>query len=261
MNLLLPNEIELFFIIFVRLTAMMFLLPIFGHSVVQSKFRIGLSFFLTIILFPLLEGTALPEVSSMFSFAWVLIKEAAVGLVIGYFSLFLFGAVSFAGNILDMQMGFAMLQMADPVAEKNMSTASGMLFSLIFTIAFLLFNGHYFLILAMKKAFELIPPGNVVFPAETLAMSAAQTLTTLVEVALRLSAPVLVVMIITSVALGIIAKTMPQMNIFFVGMPLKIGAGFISIIIALPGLVALFEAILHQLYKDIWLLLKSMAGS
>ncbi len=260
MNLLLPEQIELFILIFVRLTAMMFLLPILGHTVVQSKFRIGLGFFLAIILFPLLGEMGVPPVTNLLQFFALVIKEALVGIVIGYFTLFLFAGVSFAGSIIDMQMGFAMLQLSDPVLEKNMSTASGFLFSIIFTISFLIFNGHYFLLLAMKKAFTLIPPGYVKFPAETLANSATDAITTLMEIALRLASPVLVVMIITSVTLGIIAKTMPQMNIFFVGMPLKIGAGFLAIMVALPSLVSLFEAVLHQLYKDIWILLKAMAA-
>ncbi len=259
MNPLTVEQIKLFMLMFVRLTAMLFLLPIFGHSVIQSKYRIGLAFFLTIIIFPLMGELPVPEVSSLFPFAWLLIKEVAIGLVIGYFTLFLFGAVSFAGSILDMQMGFAMLQLPDPIAEKNMSTASGFLFSLIFTIAFLLFNGHYFLLLAVKKSFVLIPPGYAVFPAEAIADSAVLAITHLVEIALRLSAPVLVVMIITSASLGIIAKTMPQMNIFFVGMPLKIGTGFLAIMVSLPSLINLFESVLHQLYKDIWILLKAMA--
>lgn len=259
MTPLVTDQIILFMLVFVRLTAILKLLPIFGHTVVQAKYRAGLAFFLAIVLVPVLGEVAVPEVGNLFSFAWLVLKEVFVGLVIGYFTLFLFGAVSFAGSILDMQMGFAMLQLPDPVLEKNMSTASGFLFSLIFTIAFLLFNGHYFLLLAIKKSFVLITPGYTNFPAETIAMSAVAALSNLMEIALRLSAPVLVVMIITSVTLGIIAKTMPQMNIFFVGMPLKIGAGFLAIIVALPSLVSLFESILHQLYKDIWLLLKAMA--
>ncbi len=260
MNLIHPEQGMLFFLIFVRLSAMMFLLPIFGHSAVKSQYRIGLGFFLAILIFPLMGELGIPKVGSFPMFVWLILKEAMVGIVIGYFTLFLFASVSFAGSILDMQMGFAMLQLSDPVMEKNMSTASGFLFSLIFTIAFLIFNGHYFLLLAMQKAFQLIPPGFVQFPAESLATAAVEAITTLMEIALRLASPVLVVMIVTSVTLGIIAKTMPQMNIFFVGMPLKIGAGFLSIMVALPSLVSLFEAVLHQLYKDIWLLLKTMAA-
>jgi len=253
------DQMILFMLIFVRLTGMLFLLPIFGHTVVQAKFRIGLAFFTAIIIYPLLELNV-PNVTNIPSFAWVMIKEALIGIVIGYFTLYLFAAVSFAGSILDMQMGFAMLQLPDPVSEKNMSTASGVLFSLIFTIVFLMFNGHYFLILALEKSFMLIPPGFAKFPAEGLATAATEALATLMEIALRLASPVLVVMIVTSVTLGIIAKTMPQMNIFFVGMPLKIGAGFFAIIVALPSLVSLFESVTKQLYIDIWTLLKMMAA-
>jgi len=262
MTLLTNQQIILFLLMFVRLTAILYLIPIFGHKVVQPRIRIGLAFFLSLILFPIAASKgAVPEVRNLFGFFWMVIMEVGVGVVIGYFTLFIFGAVSFAGSIIDTDMGFAMLSLSDPVDETIMSTATGVFLTLIFTILFLLFNGHYFLLMALQKSFEYIPVGRAAFPSEPLAYAAAGAVTLLMEVAIRLAAPIMVVMFITSVALGIIAKTMPQMNIFFVGAPLKIGVGFLTIIVALPGLVKLFEWVVQRMYKDIWALLKIMAVS
>ncbi len=261
MPLLTSQQITLFLLMFVRITAVLYLIPIFGHKVIHSRMRIAIAFFLALVLFPLGAVNAVPEPRNLIGFFWMVIMEVGVGVVIGYFTLFIFGAVSFAGSIIDTDMGFAMLSLSDPVDETTMSTATGVFFTLLFTILFLLFNGHYFLLMALQKSFEYIPVGKAAFPAQPLAQAAADSVTLLMEVAMRLAAPIMVVMFITSVTLGIIAKTMPQMNIFFVGAPLKIAVGFLAIIVALPGLVKLFEWVVQRMYKDIWALLKIMAVS
>ena len=122
-------------------------------------------------------------------------------------------------------------------------------------------NGHYFLLLALQKCFTVMPPGQAVLDSSVIVSMVLKILQNLMEIAIRLSAPIIIVMMVTTFALGIIAKTMPQMNVFVVGMPLKIGVGFVLMIATLPVMLQFFSVTVRQMYKDIWALLLRMAGS
>jgi len=255
-------EIELFGLIFARLTAMLMLFPIFSFSALPVQYRVGLSFFLALLLFPILQPAFAPsEMTNLFQFFWLMIREAGIGALVGFFTRFIFSAVGLAGELIDMQMGLAMVQMPDPLNEGEMTSATGYFYLLIFAIAFLMLNGHYFLILAVQRCFELMPPGQAVLKAADVAPMILRFLQNLMESAIRLGAPILIVMVCTTFSLGIIAKTMPQINVFIVGMPLKIAVGFVLMLITLPAMLQFFAAIVRQMYRDIWTLLLRMAGT
>jgi flagellar biosynthetic protein FliR len=255
-------DIELFGLIFARLTAILMLLPIFSFQAIPVQYRIGLSFFLTLILFPLLKPAfVVPEITSYFQFFWLMFREAGIGALIGFFTKFLFAAVSLAGEMVDMQMGLSMVQMPDPVNDGEMTSATAYFYLIIFMIAFLMLNGHYFFLLAVSKCFELMPPGQAVLDIQIIMPTVLLFLKNLMETGIRLGAPIIIVMVITTFALGIIAKTMPQMNVFIVGMPLKIGIGFVLMIFTLPIMLQFFAGMARLMYKDIWTLLLRMAGT
>ncbi|MDR0304581.1 MAG: flagellar biosynthetic protein FliR [Chitinispirillales bacterium] len=255
-------DIELFGLIFARMTVILMLFPIFGYSILPAQYRVGFSFFMSLLLFPLLKSNFVElQISNYFQFFWLMFREAGIGAMIGFFTRFLFAAVSFAGEFVDMQLGFSMVQMPDPINEGEMATVTGYFYLLIFGIAFLMLNGHYFLLLAVQKCFAVMPPGQAVLDINTIVPMSLKLLQNLLEIAVRLSAPIIIVMMITTFALGIIAKTMPQMNVFVVGMPLKIGIGFILMIVTLPVMLQFFSVAVKQMYKDIWTLLLRMAGS
>ena len=255
-------DIELFGLIFSRLTVMIMLFPIFGYSMLPVHYRLGLSFFLTLLLLPILKPAFIdPQIKNVFDFFYLMFREAGIGAMIGFFTRFLFSAVDLAGELIDMQIGFSMVQMPNPINEDEMATATGYFYILIFAIAFLMLDGHYFLLLAVNKCFALMPPGAAVLDINTIVPMVLKLLQNIMDIAIRISAPIMIVMIITTFALGIIAKTMPQMNVFVVGMPLKIGIGLILMMATLPVMVQFFNGMVKQMYSDIWALLLRMAGS
>jgi len=255
-------DIELFGLIFARLTVMIMLFPIFGYSMLPVHYRLGFSFFFTLLLFPILKPEFVdPQIKNVFDFFWLMFRETGIGALVGFFTRFLFSAVDMAGELIDMQMGFSMVQMPDPINEGEMTTATGYFYILIFGIAFLMLDGHYFLLLAVQKCFTLMPPGQVVLDINTIVPMVVKLLQNIMDVAIRISAPIMIVMIITTFALGIIAKTMPQMNVFVVGMPLKIGIGLVLMAATLPVMLQFFSAMVKRMYSDIWTLLLRMAGS
>lgn len=253
------NQIQIFLLVFVRISVMISLLPIFGSQSVPKKIKIGLSFILAIILFPQISIVDIGDIAfSIPGFVVMVIKEIFIGLTIGYATTMLFAAVQFAGRLVDTQMGFAMVQLVDPFSNAA-TTVTGQFQVLLYSIIFLLVNGHYFLLLAVGKSFEFIPLLGASMPSGVVANYLVGMVGNIFVLAIRLAAPVFTVLLLTSVSLGVVARTVPQINIFFVGLPLKIGVGMITLIIVLPSLALIFRSMVEVLIEDVWKLLYLLA--
>ena len=254
------NTIQLFLLVFVRIAGMIFLLPVFGATNVPITIKIGLSAVLTVLCFPLmaLKGpVALPP--HIIMFVIMVLKEIAIGLIIGFAASLLFTVIQFAGHLADSQMGFTFVELVDPFTDMPVTTL-GQFQILIFTILFLLLNGHYFLLLAIQKSFEVIPLGGAshLFAGRTLEQLIVMTGDIFV-LAMRLAAPVFSILLVTTVALGIVSRTVPQLNIFFMGMPISIIVGLGMTILTLPMLAHLFKTMVESMTTDIVKLFYLMA--
>mgnify|MGYP000638226547 CR=1 FL=1 len=253
------GQIELFILVFARVASLIALLPVFGSEDIPLQAKAGISFFLAVMVFsPATVAYAGQAAFSLPLFIFAFVKEVFIGIVIGFAASFLFVTVQFAGLLIDRQMGFELVRVIDPTTQEEI-TFSGQFQMIVFTLIFLLVNGHYFLILAIQKSFELIPLLGVKVPAGELAQFMSGMVAHVFELAIRLSAPVFIVLFITTLGLGVIARTVPQINVFFVGLPLKIGVGVISLILALPLIATMFRALAQQLLEDVWKLLYLLA--
>lgn len=253
------NQIQLFLLAYVRIVTIMALIPIFGSTSIPVLFRAGLSLAICFILFPLIQQHATiqpPATTGLFIFR--LITEIFVGLIVGFIATMLFTGVQFAGYLVDSLTGFSFVELVDPFSEET-ATVFGQLNVLLFTVIFLLINGHYFMLIAIQKTFEIIPLYGVAIPGGKLAAFVTSQTGALFTIAFKLSAPVFVTLMITQVALAVVARTVPQINVFFVGIPLNIAVAFGTTIIVLPSMISLFRGIFERLMQDIWRLLYLMA--
>lgn len=258
-NLIDVEKIQFFLMVFVRITAMISLLPVFGSTNIPSQVKAGFCLILTVVLFPVIP---LPEVSS-FPFTWggfvvMIVKELFVGLLMGFVASFLFVAVQFAGHLIDQRMGFAFVRLVDPFTNMPV-TSMGQMMILVFTIFFLLINGHYFLLLAIQKSFEIIPLGAVRYPGGRIAYHLTSISADIFVSGLRLAAPVYVTLFISYLAMGLIVRTVPQINVFFVGLPMQIMLGLGTTAMVFPLMFGTFKKIMEALIADIWKLLYMMA--
>lgn len=252
-------QIQSFLLILIRITAMLSLLPVFGSQNVPIRLKVGFSFLLAIILSPLIPvADQLPVNFSLAHFIFIVIKELFIGITIGFASTMLFASVQFAGRLVDTEMGFALVQLMDPFTNAA-STVTGQFQVLVYSIVFLLINGHFFMLMAIKKSFEVIPLMTSHLPSENEANFLIAMIGNIFILAIRLAAPILSVLILTSLSLGIIARTVPQINIFFVGLPLKIFLGITTLAIVLPGLITIFRSMVEALVDDLWRLLYLLA--
>lgn len=243
-----------FVLIFVRMTAFLVSLPLFSYNTIPAVYKIGLAFFLSMVMLPVIDTAAL-ELDNMYFL--LLLKEAAVGLLIGLVAYIVLSAVQIAGGFIDFQMGFAIANIIDP-----QTGAQGPLIGQYFYITALLFllsvDGHHLLIDGMYYSYEIIPPDGLIEVGDPFAVFILETFNQMFIIAFQVSIPIVGCLFLVDIALGLIARTVPQLNVFVVGLPLKIGVSFlvlsffIALYITLSKMLftTMFDA-MHQLMKII----------
>lgn len=256
------SQFQLFFLVFIRIATMVVLMPVFGYRGIPNQAKIGLALFLTMLIFPIIQDSKAAMLPFGFaqgrpgviSFALLVGKEVLAGAVIGFATVLLFIGVQMSGRIVDIQMGFGIANVIDPQSQARISLI-GQFEYLLAILIFLSIDGHHFLLRALEKSFELIPPGGAQFPS--MLTEKMVTLTGgLFEIAVQIGAPVIAALFMASVVLGLIARAMPQMNVFIVGLPLKIGVGLLAIALSLPLFLYLFKALFAQFQRDILTLVR-----
>lgn len=247
------NQLGFFLLILVRISGIFITAPIFGSRNIPVYVKAGLSMVLSYILLPMISQNqgALP--GQFLPFVLLIIGEFLVGLILGFVSSFIFSAVQMAGQLLDMQIGFGIVNIIDPQSGQQVPLIGNFKYILALVV-FLSANGHHILLSALFNSFKLIPVTGVVFqPA--LSELIVDMVFGIFIIALKISLPVLVALFLTDIALGILARTMPQMNIFVVGVPGKIIVGIFILILALPVYIAFLEVGFRGMYQDIYRLL------
>lgn len=233
-----------FLLIFVRVASFFVSVPIFSYRNVPAPVKIGLSFFLSWIMYFTLKPAPIP-IDTMFFL--LVAKEAVVGLSIGLIAMILIQAVQVAGSFIDLKMGFSFASLVNPLTGQRNPLIGNYLY--IFAILVMLsVNAHYMLIDGIFYSYRLVPLEtlSVHFGPGSIAELATKTFVEMFVIAFQMAVPVVGSLFLVDVALGIIARTVPQVNVFIVGMPMKIFVGFAILIITLP----LFATFVYQLSGD-----------
>lgn len=251
------DQILCLLLAFIRVATIVAVLPIIGSRGTPLTVKAGISIILTIIMFPLLSVRVLEIPTGVLSFAVVAAKEVFVGLTLGFAAGLIFAIVQYGAYLVDQEMSFTFAETFDPMTEQS-TTPIAQLFAVVFSVMFLILGGHRMLITAMAKAFEIIPVGSVKLSAGPLAVQLTRMTADIFSVGLRFTAPILITLIMTTTVLGIIARTAPQLNIFIVGLPLKIGMGFILIVVCLPQLFGFFEGMMMSMQQDLMRIIQLM---
>lgn len=247
-------DFQIFLLIFLRVGAIMISMPLFGGRNIPFLFKAGLAISVSVILFPLLELKAFTYFSEPIPFAMGVVAEIMLGLIIGLSVNIIFAGIQLAGQLVGYQMGFAIANVMDPQTGMQSSIFAGFI-NIVALLLFLSFNAHHWFLLSLTDSFNLVPlfdfhmNGSL---AEHLIMIGRN----MFVIAVKVAAPVMAALLLTSVALGIVARTVPRMNIFLVGMPLKIALGIIFVCFSLPYLSAFLRDIFNGLGNSIHLLLK-----
>jgi flagellar biosynthetic protein FliR len=256
---LLPNRPEIMLLMFIRISAILFLLPLFGDQGLPSMLKVGISLVITMLLYPVIPITTVTMSNNLVGFFLTALLEVLVGLALGFTTQLIFYGVQMSGQVIGIQMGFGIVNVLDPMTELEVSVISRLQYLFGFYL-FLIIGGHHYFLLAVGESFKLVPIGSFKFNG-TMANQFITLTGHVFNVALRLGAPCMVALLMTDVALGFIARVAPQMNVFIVGFPLKIAMGLIMLALSLPMFASVFSGIFDRFVRDILQLLALMGGA
>lgn len=231
------EELEYFLLIFVRITCFISVAPFFGMNNTPARVKIGLGFFISLLLY----HTSVPHAALSYQTVWgygiIVMKEAITGLLIGFGAQICTTIVIFAGMNIDMNIGLSMVSMMDPTTREN-SSITGMYLQYT-TMLMLLVSGMYqFLLMAVADTYRMIPINGAVFQTDELIVSMIQFLSEYIVIGFRICLPVFAVIMVLNSVLGILAKIAPQINMFSVGIQIKILFGLMTLFLTtamLPG--------------------------
>ncbi len=248
-----PNYIVVMFLMVVRMGAMLLTVPILGSRTVPAPSKIGMAIVISFVLLPTAAANAvLPP-----TFGHLLVaigKEMIVGLLVGMAVTLLFSAMQLVASLAGVQLGFGFSSTVD-VSYTGQSPVLDHLFTGIATLIFLSGNFHHQFLIGAGQLFQTMPPNGFsvlrISPEGLILLSANMFL-----VALRMVLPLLGALILTELALGVMARTAPQMNVFFVGMPAKIGIGIFAIMVMLPFVIDRIEVLFGETASAMALILR-----
>ena len=231
------KNLEYALLIFIRVTAIVSVTPLFGNNAVPVRVKAAISFFLSIIMINTVDYTAVSYVGTI-GYSVLVMKEAITGLVIGIGSGFCLYILNYSGHFIDMELGLSMAMEFDPTSNLQ-STITANFLSHLFIIMFLMSDMHYFIIDALNESYKAIPIGGANIDAGLYHIIVKYIVDYFV-IALRIALPIFACAFVINIILGILAKVAPQMNMFVIGMQPKIFVGlFILYMIMgmLPGIV------------------------
>lgn len=220
------QELEIFLLIVVRMTCFIYAAPFFGMNNTPGQFKVMFGVFVSYLIY----FTTMPHehlvYGTVLGYATIVIKEAIVGLMIGWGANICSSIVFFAGRMVDMEIGFAMVNAMDPTTRENV-TISGFYYQYMVMLILIASGMHRYLIQAMVDAYELIPVGGAVFRADMMLQPVISFLSSYINIGFRICLPIFAATLIVNVVLGILAKISPQLNMFAVGMQIKILVGLV----------------------------------
>lgn len=238
------NHLEYYLAIFVRVMGAIAFAPIFGNRTVTRRVRIFIGIACALAVF-----TANPYVplgySTFLEYTIILLKELIVGITIGFMSNVTLSIINAAGQFIDREIGFSMVSDFDPGMNTEI-TITAEFYNMLVMLIMLCSNMHYFILSALSDSFQLIPLGNVTIDTGALYDTMVQYIADYFIISVRIALPVMIATMLLNVVLGVLAKTAPQMNMFVIGMQLKIFVGFAVLFVT----IGFLPNITQYIYKE-----------
>ncbi|MGB9697784.1 MAG: flagellar biosynthetic protein FliR [Thermodesulfobacteriota bacterium] len=237
------EQIKTFILILMRVTAVLFFMPVLGTRNIPAVSKIGLSMIISLLLLPLVKIDPQSFPKEPLFFVSLLLKEIILGMVLGLSVKVIFAGVQAGGHISGFHIGFTMAQIIDPQSESQETVLTQLYFFLSLLI-FLAIDGHHWFIRALTYSFEFIPLGSFFLKAQ-LGEHLLKLSGTIFIIAVKIAAPILVALFLVQMGLGILAKAAPQINIMMTSFPLIIAVGLL--------ILALSTTLVMDYLKEIFL--------
>lgn len=234
--------LEVILLVFFRIVFFIAFSPVLSSRTFPAVLKVALAIFLTIISLNTISITSLPELTWGVTFLFLLLKEMMLGFAMGFIGQLMFTAVEIAGQLIDFQVGFSMAQVYDTTFQIS-GSQYGKLNYWLATCVFFITNLHHQLIRGIVESFILVPVGTVTFPGVTIE-GIVKVFSQTIEMAVNLAAPIVIALLVIDLILGILARTVPQINLLLLSLPLKTGVSFFFALLLLPNIASFLNKIL-----------------
>jgi flagellar biosynthetic protein FliR len=246
---LLPVLAATFMLVFARVGAMVMLLPGLGESNIPVRIKLAIAVLLTLIILPLHRAAYQIDMQSMPALVVLMIHEIIVGVVLGATARVTLSALQVGGAVIAQQMGLGFVTSVDPTQGQQGVLIGNFLTMLGITLLFAT-DSHYLVIAALNDSYAIFSPGELM-PSGDIAALATRAFAAAFKIGVQLAAPFLVFGLVFNVGLGVLARLMPQMQVYFVGVPLSILAGFLVFSLVLVAMMGVFlnyfNGVMHDL--------------
>jgi flagellar biosynthesis protein FliR len=247
-----------FLLILTRVSSFFITLPLFSHRTIPAFLKVGLAFFLTWLMFFTIDP-AIIEIDGLYFL--LIMKEAIVGLTVGLIAMVMMYAIQVAGGFIDIKMGFMIANVIDPQTGAQSPLTGGYLYT--FALLFLLaIDAHHLLLDGIFYSYQFIPLEQIFIPFsnEAILTHFIKTFTTMFFIAFQMAMPIVGCLFLVDVALGMIARAVPQVNVFVIGFPIKIFVGFVILILAMPAFFMVTKQLVQQMILAMRTLMQLYGG-
>jgi flagellar biosynthesis protein FliR len=247
-------QFETGLLIMVRVFTMLMIFPIFSSIQIPRHARFGLGLLISFLLFRIVPPIAL--LNNYYDLIVAIIAQVVLGMIVGYIAQLVFVGIMFAGEVIDLQIGFAVANVINPSTQQNI-TIIGELELAIATLIFLATNGHHLFLQGMAGSFALAPLPFI--RLDPSVMNDAVTFLSLALVnAFKIAAPPAAALFITNIGLALMARVAPQMNVFVIGFPIQIGVGLVTLAISMSLMATVLPEIFHDVARQMDQVMRGM---
>jgi flagellar biosynthetic protein FliR len=245
----LPALAATFMLVFARIGAMVMLLPGFGETSIPTRVKLSIALLLTMIILPLHRQAYQVDLNSVAPLVVLMLHEIVIGIVLGATARVTLSALQVAGSVIAQQLGLGFVTAVDPTQGQQGLLIGNFLTILGLTLLFAT-DTHHLVIAALNESYRIFSPGEF-FSSGDVAALATRAFATAFKIGLQLSAPFLVFGLVFNIGLGVLARLMPQMQVYFVGVPLSILVGFLILALVITAIMGTFldyfVGVMHQL--------------
>ena len=238
------SQLLAFILVLVRVRGIIATAPVFGSSNVPPQIKVVLSLMLALILYPFIPLiTVYPDRPD--HYIMLIASEMLIGLVLGIIARFLFAAVEFAGTVIGFQMGLGMAMVFDPQSQEQISIV-GKFENITATLIFLAMDGHLIVLQALVRSYSVLPPGGASI-SRPLVENLTELSASVFVIGLQIGAPLIVALFLANAIVGLLARSVPQIQVFVVGFPLTLMLGFLFLFFGMP----FFAQAVHQMFEKL----------
>ncbi|MDD3172571.1 MAG: flagellar biosynthetic protein FliR [Herbinix sp.] len=240
----------MFLLILVRITGFMFTAPFFSLSNVPIRVKTGLAIFLTAILFYTVPSSQ-PEYDTIMGYSILVISEAIAGAIMGFFTNIAYYIIAFSGQLFDMEIGFSMINELDPITKIE-TTISANFYGYLILLMMIITNLHHYFLRAIIDSFKIIGVGRINLNPGMYQLM-IQFITDYFIIGFRIALPVFAAILVVNTILAILAKVAPQMNMFVIGIQMKIFVG----LIVLALIIGLIPSVADFIFNEMVTMMKA----